>query len=73
MLVYWEAKTFIFVTKNSEELSQLLFLELEALILFLGELFPYFHEADLILFEILKHVFFRKVIFFELLNDDQDK
>lgn len=60
-------------SKDSEELRQLLLLDLETSILFLSLCLPDAHETVEVPLEKHYHVIFGQVVFLELLNDDKDE
>lgn len=62
-----------FFSEFPEEFLQLLLLDLEALVSILSKYFPSLHKVRLIFFEKGDHVLCGQIIFFELLDDDQNK
>ena len=68
-----EPKCFVNLAQLSEEVSQTFFLDLETLIFILSQLFPYFHEADRIIFKPSKHIVIWEIVLFKLLNNNQNE
>mmetsp|Transcript_7183 Transcript_7183/g.12110 ORF Transcript_7183/g.12110 Transcript_7183/m.12110 type:complete len:397 (+) Transcript_7183:210-1400(+) len=61
------------VAQSSEELGELVLLDLEAVVAVLSELLPNLHEGLLVVLEKSDHVLLGQVVLFELLDDDQDE
>jgi hypothetical protein len=71
-----ETKTVILVTeiaKSPEKACKLIFFDFVALVSVLSKLFPDLHEAGKIILEFGNHVFFWKIVLFELLNNNQNE
>ena len=65
--------TFTIFAQLPEELGQLVFFDLPALVAFHGEFLPHLHKALQVIFEEGDHAFALQVVLFELLDDNQDE
>jgi len=76
VVFFTETKTVILVTEIAqppEKACELIFFDFVAFVSVLSQLFPDLHEAGKIILEFGNHVFFGKIILFELLDDNQNE